>query len=79
MCTSAYDAKHFISIFVDNVCCLKDEAYNKCFLVNCEQSLQSYLSYSTRSASYAGERRKVKPRVAIFEGVSPRRKKIGGC
>ena len=29
MCTSAYDVKHFISIFVDNVCCLKDEAYNK--------------------------------------------------
>ena len=41
MCTSAYDVKHFISIFVD-VCCLKDEAYNKCFSVNCEQSLQSY-------------------------------------
>ena len=56
MCTSAYDVKHFISIFVDNVCCLKDEAYNKCFSVNCEQSLQSYLSYSTQSVSYAGER-----------------------
>ena len=69
MCTSAYDVKHFISIFLDNVCCLKDEAYNKCFSVNCEQSLQSYLSYSTRSVSYAVLRcvyGKVKTLLSLF-------------
>ena len=75
MCTSAYDVKHFISIFVDNVCCLKDEAYNKCFSVNCEQSLQCYLSYSTQSVSYAGERGKGEATSSNNRGCKPEKKK----
>ena len=50
MYISAYDVKHFILIFVDNVCCLKDEAYNKRFSVNCEQSLICLWKVTPREA-----------------------------